>query len=657
MKVTPPRWRAAAAAASAAAVLLLLQACGSDSTEPPKVDPGPGSDYKLKPAAAGELVGYMQTRLRQREAGRDTAAVGGGAPVLAPAAPTRSTTTVQEDGVDEADPLKSDGVHLYTLLANGSASPRLQVHRRAADGGLSALTTLALPLPGSVVVGSAGLLLSDDGRTLALLAQTWEPMAMVATTPYPGGGGESRVVVQRLDVSDPAAASAGTRISLQGALVGSRRIGDALYVVTRHTPLLAVDQLPYNASAEREAAIAGLTAAAVLPNRRVNDGPAQPLLAETDCYVNPDNASTSVETTSITVFDLRSPALAASSRCYAGGAEALYMSTSSLVLATTRYVNTQPSGPVLAMMIPQDMRTDLHKFALAAGGVDYRGSGTAAGHLGWDTEKRPYRFSEHAGHLRVLTFTGTVGWAVLADADSTTPPSPATLTVLREDAATRTLQVVSTLPNAQRPQPLGKPGEQVYAVRFAGARGYVVTFRRSDPLYVLDLADAADPRVAAALEVPGFSEQLYPLNERLLFGVGRDADAQGRITGLKMALFDVQDATQPRLLASTAMGGPWSESALTYTPHGIDLFVDASVARIALPVDLAQSTSDGAVTWQRGLQRFEVALASGTLQALPLLGASLGVQSQDLGLDRSVQIAGDLYHLRSGSVTAYRWDQ
>ncbi len=644
-------WRAAAA------VLLttLLQACGSGGGEAPKTDPAPGSDYTLKVSAAGELVGYMQTRLRLREAQRGPSV---GAPVASPTpVPVRSTTTVQETGVDEADLLKSDGVHLYTLQAASGESPRLQVHRRAADGRLSALPTLPLPLPGSVDPGSAGLMLSDDGRTLALLAQTHEPKAMAASTPFPGSVTEARVVVQRLDVSDPAAASAGTRISVQGTLVGSRRIGDALYVVTRYAPVLAVDQLPYNASAEREAAIAGLTATALLPNRRIDGGAVQPLLSETDCYVNADNASTSVELTTITVFDLRSPVLAAGSRCFAGGSEALYMSTTSLVLATTRYVNTQPEGPVLAMIFPQDMRTDLHKFALAAGGVDYRGSATVPGHLGWDNAKRPYRMSEHAGHLRVLTFTGTTGWAVPADADGKTPASPATLTVLREDAPTRTLQVVSALPNAQRPQPLGKPGEQVYAVRFAGARGYVVTFRRTDPLYVLDLADPADPRVTAALEVPGFTEQLYPLNDGLLFGVGRDTDPQGRVSGLKMALFDVLDPAQPRLLASTSMGGPWSESALTYTPHGIDLFLSGGVARIALPVDLAQTASDGAVSWQRGLQRFEVALAAGTLQTLPLLGASLGAQSQDLGLDRSVQIEGDLYHLRSGSVTAYRWDQ
>ena len=55
---------------------------------------------------------------------------------------------------------------------------------------------------------------------------------------------------------------------------------------------------------------------------------------------------------------------------------------------------------------------------------------------------------------------------------------------------------VASLPNAQRPGAIGKENEQVYAVHFAGDRGYVVTFRRTDPLYVLDLSNPADPKIS-----------------------------------------------------------------------------------------------------------------------------------------------------------------
>jgi FAD/FMN-containing dehydrogenase len=76
-----------------------------------------------------------------------------------------------------------------------------------------------------------------------------------------------------------------------------------------------------------------------------------------------------------------------------------------LYLATTRYVYTIRSLTV--MIYPQTMSTDIHKFALVAGDVAYRGSGVVTGHLGWDYDRKSYRLSEHNGDLRVLTYTGS----------------------------------------------------------------------------------------------------------------------------------------------------------------------------------------------------------------------------------------------------------
>ena len=69
---------------------------------------------------------------------------------------------------------------------------------------------------------------------------------------------------------------------------------------------------------------------------------------------------------------------------------------------------------------------------------------------------------------------------------------------------------------------LGK-GERVYAVRFVGDTGYVVTFRQVDPLYTVDLANPARPRVLGELKIPGYSAYLHPIGEDLLLGVGQDA--------------------------------------------------------------------------------------------------------------------------------------
>ena len=132
---------------------------------------------------------------------------------------------------------------------------------------------------------------------------------------------------------------------------------------------------------------------------------------------------------------------------------------------------------------------------------------------------------------------------------ATVPASSSAVTVLELHAG-RLVQV-------GRVDGLGTT-ETIHAVRFAGPVGYVVTFRQTDPLYTLDLADPAHPRVAGELKLPGFSAYLHPLEGGLLLGVGQDAAADDVRTGLRMSLFDVADPAHPRLLDAVAIPGTWA---------------------------------------------------------------------------------------------------
>ena len=119
---------------------------------------------------------------------------------------------------------------------------------------------------------------------------------------------------------------------------------------------------------------------------------------------------------------------------------------------------------------PAEYATDLHKFALSAAGPQYRGSGSVAGHLGWEQDKKSFRMGEYQGVLRIATSLGDT-WGTSATHR---------LSVLQEQDGA--LSLLAQLPNAQRPAPLGKPGEKIYAARFVGNRGYLVTFRVTDPM-------------------------------------------------------------------------------------------------------------------------------------------------------------------------------
>lgn len=671
--------------------LALLSACGGGGGGAP-ADPPAASAPAVATAQSGDVLRYVKGKLERRDpmgGGVDfvvadgwlvTAVSTSGVSVATGAAPAAGTgTTVQEAGVDEDDLIKTDGQHLFTLQAHQPTHERettfahLSVHTRASAGQPQLLHTRDLQLAEPAWASTRGMQLDPRTQRVAVLAESASgvlpvddcmpglvcspgiidcppDMACIQTLlPYRPMVARSHVQIVDLGRATGQARSEQPvqRLDIDGRLVGSRLIGSRLYVVLQHTPALAYDRmLPSATAAERRAVLDAMKASDLLPTVRVDGGAAQPLVAETDCWLQRDNASMQVVFTTITAIDLASPTYARSSRCFMGGSEALYVAPSALYLATTRDITQVVDG---RFVFAPELRTDIHKFALAEARVDYRGSGSVQGHLGWDQARAPYRMSEHQGDLRVLTFTGSTGWMTAADMEQKAA-SPATLTVLRERSADASLQTVSTLPNARRPAPIGKPGEQLYGVRFLGERAYAVTFRRTDPLYVLDLSDPTDPRVAGELQVPGFSDWLYPVDGGLLFGVGRDADAQGRASGVKLALFDVRDAANPRLLDSRTLGQAGSASSLDYTPHGISFETRGGVLHAALRLQLA--TGDRGQPLQT-LQRIDI---DGSARTMALkTPIELGGGWIDLAAARTLQLDSVLYQLQDGKLQSWVW--
>ena len=110
-------------------------------------------------------------------------------------------------------------------------------------------------------------------------------------------------------------------------------------------------------------------------------------------------------------------------------------------------------------------------------------------------------------------------------------------------------------------------GERIYAVRFIGDVGYVVTFRETDPLYTVDLADPDHPRVMGELKIPGYSAYLHPVGEDLLLGVGQEATDDGRVRGLQLSLFDVSDLARPTRVQKLRLGGRFSSSEAEWDHH------------------------------------------------------------------------------------------
>lgn len=90
-------------------------------------------------------------------------------------------------------------------------------------------------------------------------------------------------------------------------------------------------------------------------------------------------------------------------------------------------------------------------------------------------------------------------------------------------------------------------GERIYAVRFLGKKGFVVTFKQVDPFYTLDLSDPKNPQLAGELKIPGFSNYLHPIeDDNFILAVGQDANTTTGVTlGLQIAVFNVTNLSDP----------------------------------------------------------------------------------------------------------------
>ncbi|HSJ45806.1 MAG TPA: beta-propeller domain-containing protein [Euzebyales bacterium] len=272
---------------------------------------------------------------------------------------------------------------------------------------------------------------------------------------------------------------------------------------------------------------------------------------------------------------------------------------------------TEPAESDRAVPPSPTVTTEVHRFDLDADGATYVASGSVPG-----TVLNQWALSEHDDHLRIAT-TVDVG---------TRGGSHSAVHVLRRDG--------SQLTEVGRTSDLGR-GERIYAVRYAGALGFVVTFRQVDPLYTLDLSDPASPSVLGELKIPGYSAYLHPVGSDHLLGVGQDADRDGTVTGLQVSLFDVSDLRSPARVAQIGLG-PATSTPAEYDHRALLAWPEREL--IAMPVErwedggsgvlVLTATDDGRLV-ERGTIDLGATAAGGTVRTV-VIGDRLLTVSPDL---------------------------
>ncbi len=422
-----------------------------------------------------------------------------------------STTNVQEEGVDEPDSVKTDGDYIYSLLRG-----MLQVVD-VRDGSPKEIGTLEFEN-----MSPFGMLLSGD--RLLISGSSW------------GDGRYYSEVYQLMvvDVSDPADPTIIQTMEVDGTGVSSRLIDGTVHIVLRSRPVGFNWVQPEGSGLRAEGAAEDANIEIIknstwenwlpyyiLEDHRTGDTSKGTLLDCSNVYAPP--AYSGLATLSVLSVDLGDGGLGtvAASGVVAEG-EVVYASSDNLYVATQRWMDF---GRITSGEdeFDNEFRTQIHKFEFRDTVAQYVASGDVTGFINGQ-----WAMSEHEGDLRVVSTNSFGGWW--------SGDSVSQVTVLRPTAG--------ELKEIGQVGGLGKT-EQVQSVRFIGDMGYVVTFRQTDPLYVIDLSEPTNPTVAGELKILGYSAYLHPLGDGLLLGIGQDATESGRVTGTQVSLFDVSDPANP----------------------------------------------------------------------------------------------------------------
>ncbi len=651
------------------------------------------------------------------------------------AAPSDVTTTnVQEVGVDEQDRMKSDGEYLYVIdnqydnyfiepaididievdpISNppqlvlpddnepgididilpintdvaGSSSfyePQrvssklriLKLENEAPDATLVAEVDIGLN--GGVADGMY-LYKKDSNRSLIMTSSSFNSYRDSWYNPYAFSNAVS--IVGKLDVTDPAQTHLDSALKIDGQIVSSRRIGDNLFLATRYFPAIAnID--PYSMSAEEyRLAIENADLTTALPKiTDVNDSVITELVNPGECFVSSDanraDPYYSPDIVTLSVIDLNTMTLK-DSECFLGATETLYATPNSVYLATTQW--GYADYPILELSdavsttsyVDPRVTTDIHQFSIDGSELTYSGSGVVDGHLGWNPDRMPFRMSEQGDYLRVATFADTQDGSV----------SPINVSVLNV-AGTGALTTAAKLPNANRPEHIGKPGEQLYASRFLGNKGYLVTFRQTDPLYVVDFSNPDDPKLAGELEIEGYSDYLQPIGEDYLLGIGKDAVAAPNsefdrfngalVQGVKLSLFDVSDASNPIEVQSMVIGerNTYSDALTNHRAITVQAANENHPTRVAFGINVygladprpIDDPFDGYPWNFTGLHGFDIktgADAGIEKRGVMVVNSASRPQPDILRYgsdDRSVLVGDSVYYIYGPSVYAANWN-
>ena len=571
--------------------------------------------------------------------------------------PGSSDTNVQEAGVDEADLVETDGQYLY-VLRNGE----LTVVNALPPGGMAVASRFAVEGQGQGVYlhGDRLTIVSQVGGFGSSFQNGWGFSGDILIL-RPGGGEVApvppKVKVTVLNVADVAAPTLVEETYFDGTYNTSRLVGDRLYLVVQNDAWMPRPQtLPapddgspgspgaapgaagsivpgppsdevYESEAAYRARLEAMSLAELVPGYSSKAGGAETagdLVAAPNAFVR--DLGTDPNGQNLTTLSLLNVGDTAggptATTTVAGWSGVVYASPEAFYLTSHASLSVNSSTAPVDWNNQSPSTTRLFKFGLGPDAVPLLATGQVEGSV-----LNQFSMDEEGEYFRIATHSqAAVDGQFKMDSG---------VTVL--DQVGDDLNVVGRVTG------LGN-GEFLRSARFIGDRGYVVTFKKTDPLYVIDLSNPANPRVAGELKIPGFSEYLHPVSEDLLIGLGRDTDDQGDFaldTGLQLSLFDVSNPADPKRVATHKLAERWERSPAEFDHHAFSYFSEQRIVALAVNRNATgQSLAVVRVDPSEGESAFEL----------------LGEQKTPSEALRAVRIGDVLYSVTANHVQALDLD-
>jgi len=452
-----------------------------------------------------------------------------------------SATNIQVAGVDEADIVKTDGEYIY--LASGNRTIIVKAYPPG-----EAQIVSQIELEGTIL----GIVVNGDRLAVFEEEAPYYPYYDVRSegvekmyVPYRS----PQTYVKVYDISDRADPQLAREVSANGQYISSRMIGDYAYVV--------VNEPAYEEEGEVN-----------LP--KVSCGGNETEIPATDIYYSDVVDYYYMYTTIIAIDTQNDDQEPTFETILLGASSTLYVSPSNIYLTFPVW-----GSDILGREVWDSARTSIHRLHIQGDEIDYEASGEVPGMV-----LNQFSMDEYDGYFRVATTTEgetTGNHVYILDMD---------------------LNVVGSLEGLA-------PGERIYSARFMGERGYMVTFRQVDPLFVIDLSNPNNPRELGYLKVTGYSDYLHPYDENHLIGIGKETTEEGEFAwyqGVKISLFDVSDVSNPQEIDKLEIGDRGTESPVLYDHKAF--LLDKSRDLMVLPILEAKvdetQYSAGELAWAYG---------------------------------------------------------